>query len=175
MDQFVHGVLPWICLTLGLGAVVHLGIVLSIPWLAGAYLRSLEPPNAIFHAPKISAAYNPIRRSGTDLIYSVCNYNLSRGPLRVAAPVVKPYTSFSCFALNSDNFFIKNDQQVKDGFDVVLIGPRAPEPAAPESEIVRSPTTTGFLIFRYFVGDGSHEEQIERMRREIRLVRFGES
>lgn len=174
MDQFVYNALPWMCLTLVLGAAIHFAIVLAIPWLVGMYLRSLEPPNTIVHAPKPSAAYNPIRRSGTDLIYSVLNYNLSGGPLRVTAPVVQPYTSLSCFALNSDNFYVKNDQQVEGMFDIVLVGPRASEPEAPQSEIVRSPTTTGFLIFRYFVCDGSHEEQIECMRRQIRLVRFGD-
>ena len=82
--------------------------------------------------------------------------------------------SVSCFALNTDNFYVKNDQQVGRSFDFVLVGPGAPEPEAPGSDIVRSPTTTGGILFRYFVGDGSPEEQIERIRREIVLVRCGQ-
>lgn len=82
--------------------------------------------------------------------------------------------SVSCFALNSDNFYIRNDRQVEGAFDFVLVGPGWPEPEAPGGQIVRSPTATGGIIFRYFVGDGTHDEQIERARREIRLVRCGQ-
>jgi uncharacterized membrane protein len=159
----------WIGMTLLLGMAVHLGIVLAIPWVVGLRLRSMTTPNTIVHPPKPSADYNPVRRSGTDLIYSACAYDLSHGPLRITAPAVGTYMSVSCFALNSDNFYVKNDRQVGDAFDIVLVGPGTPEPEAPGSEIVRSPTTTGGIIFRYFVGDGTHNEQIERSRHKIRI------
>jgi uncharacterized membrane protein len=174
MSEFVQSAVLWIGMTFLLGAAIHLGIVLAIPWVVGLRLRSLANPNTIVHAPKPSADYNPVRRSGTDLIYSACAYNLAHGPLHITAPVSGAYMSVSGFALNSDNFFVKNDWQVGNSFDIVLVGPGTPEPAAPGSEIVRSPTTTGGIIFRYFVGDGTHEEQIESVRREIRLVRFGQ-
>ncbi|NUQ66466.1 MAG: DUF1254 domain-containing protein [Pirellulales bacterium] len=67
---------------------------------------------------------------------------------------------------------MRNDRQAKRWFDIVLVGPGWPEPRAPGSEIVRSPTTTGGIIFRYFVGDGTHEQQIKRVRREIWFAPF---
>jgi uncharacterized membrane protein len=173
MSEVARSTVLWISLSLSLGTAVHLGIVLAIPWLVGMRLRSLAEPNTVVHAPKPSADYNPIRRSGTDLIYSACSYDLSQGPLHVKAPTAGTYMSVSCFALNSDNFYVKNDRQFKGSFDIILVGPGAPEPEALGSEIIRSPTTTGGVIFRYFVGDGTHEEQIERARREIRIVRLG--
>jgi uncharacterized membrane protein len=80
--------------------------------------------------------------------------------------------SVSCFALNTDNFYVKNDQQVEGSFDFILVGPRSPEPDASGSEIIRSPTTTGGIVFRYFLGEGTCEEQIESSRRRIRVAAF---
>jgi uncharacterized membrane protein len=174
MSELAHNVALWLGLTLLLAAAIHLGIVVTIPYVIGIRLRSMAERNTLIHGAKPSAAFNPIRRSSPDLIYSVCPYDLSQGPLHVTAPVPDTYMSVSCFALNTDNFYVKNDQQVGRSFDFVLVGPGSPAPEAPGSDIVRSPTTSGGILFRYFVGDGSREEQIERVRREIVLVRFGQ-
>ena len=75
---------------------------------------------------------------------------------------------------NSDNYYVKNDRQAGSLLDIVLVGPGTPEPKVQAAEIVRSPTTTGGIIFRYFVGDGTHEAQIDSIRREIRIVHLGQ-
>lgn len=174
MSEFAQSVAVWIVLTLLLAAALHIGIVLAIPYVVGIRLRSMAERNTIVHAARPTADFNPIRRSSPDLVYSACPYDLSEGPLHITAPVPGTYMSVSCFALNTDNFYVKNDQQVETSFDIALVGPGTPEPKAPGSEIVRSPTTTGGILFRYFVGDGRHEEQIESIRREIRIARLGQ-
>lgn len=55
-------------------------------------------------------------------------YDLSKGPLHITAPVPGTYMSVSCFALNTVNFYVKNDQQVGRSFDFVLVGPGTPKP-----------------------------------------------
>ena len=58
------------------------------------------------------------------------------------APVPGTYMSVSCFALNTDNYYVKNDQQVGRSFDFVLVGPgRRPRrhPAATSSDPPRPP------------------------------------
>jgi uncharacterized membrane protein len=174
MGELVQSVALWIGLALLVATAVHLGIVLAIPYMVGIRLRSMAERNTIIHGAKPSADFNPVRRGSPDLIYSVCAYDLSQGPLHIAAPVPGTYTSVSCYALNTDNFYVRNDRQVASSFDFVLVGPGAPKPEAPGSDIVRSPTTTGGILFRYFVGDGTHEAEIESMRREIRIARFGQ-
>ncbi len=174
MSNLAQSVALWIGLTLLLAAVIHIGIVLAIPYVVGIRLRSMAERNTLVHGAKPTADLNPIRRSSPDLIYSVCAYDLSKGPLHITAPVPGTYMSVSCFALNTDNFYVKNDRQVAGSFDIVLVGPGAPAPEAPRSDIVRSPTTTGGILFRYFIGDGTHDEQIEANRREIRVARLGQ-
>jgi uncharacterized membrane protein len=173
MSDLVLHLAPWMGLMLLVAAAVHLAIILAIPWVVGIRLRAMGERNVIIHAARLSADYNPVRRSSPDLLYSACPYDLSQGPLRITAPASGTYMSVSCFALNTDNFYARNDRQVKDSFDFVLISPGAPTPEAPGSEVVRSPTTTGGVIFRYFIGDGTHDEQIENARREIRIAKFG--
>jgi len=174
MSKLVQGAVLWIGLTLLLAAAIHIGIVLALPYVVGIRLRSMAERNTIVHAARPTADFNPIRRSSPDLIYSACPYDLSEGPLHITAPVPGTYMSVSCFALNTDNFYVKNDQQVERSFDFILVGPGTPDPEALGRDIVRSPTTTGGILFRYFVGDGTHEEQIESIRREIRVARLGQ-
>ena len=170
MSEFAQSVAVWIALTVLLASAVHLGIVLAVPHVVGYRLRSMAQRNTVFHAPKPSADFNPVRRASPDLIYSACPYDLSAGSLRVTAPALETYMSVSCFASNTDNFYAKNDRHVETSFDFILVGPGTPQPEALGADIVRSPTTTGGIIFRYFVGEGTREEQIERFRNEIRVT-----
>ncbi len=172
MSELAHSAGLWIGLTLLLSAVIHFGIVLAIPYIIGIRLRSMAEPNTIVHFAKPSADFNPVRRTSPDLIYSTGPFDLSKGPLHITAPLSGTYMSVSCFAMNTDNFYVKNDQQVEGSFDFVLVGPGSPEPDASGREIVRSPTTTGGILFRYFIGDGTKDEQIESSRHKIRVAGF---
>jgi hypothetical protein len=48
---------------------------------------------------------------------------------------------------------------------------RLGEPAVETAKLVRTPTATGGIIFRYFVGDGTHEQTIEGIRPQIQIRR----
>jgi len=172
MCELAQSVSLWIGLTLLSAAAIHVGVLLAIPYAIGMRVRSMGEQNTMIHAAKPTADFNPVRRASPDLIYSLYGYDLSEGPLHVTAPVSGTYMSVSCYAMNTDNFYVKNDQQVDGSFDFVLVGPRTPRPEAPGSDIARSPTTTGGIIFRYFVGDGSHDEQIESIRHRVQVVRL---
>lgn len=174
MAEWAQPVAVWFGLTILLAASVHLAVILAIPWAVGRYLRSMGEPNVIVHADRPSANNNRIRRASPDLIYSLGSYDLSNGPLHVVAPTASTYTSVSCFASNTDNFYVKNDRQVTQCFDFFLVGPRTRAPKVPGMDIVRSPTATGGILFRYFVGDGKQVEEIECLRRQIRLESFRE-
>jgi uncharacterized membrane protein len=171
MNERTRSIALWIVITLLLGAAIHVGVVVAIPEIIGVYLRSLAESNTLVHAPRPSADYNPVRRSGPDIVYSACPFDLSEGPLHVTALVPDSYMSVSCFARNTDNFYVKNDRQVDGAFDFVLVRPGTAASATEAGEIVQSPTTTGGIIFRYFVGDGTHEQTIEDIRRQIQIRR----
>ena len=164
----------WFAGTLVLAAIVHFAVVLAIPRAIGSYLRSLAESNTIVHAAKPSAGNDQVRRSSPDLVYSACAFDLSDGPLRITAPVPDSYMSVSFYAINTDNFYVQNDLQVDGCFDVVLIGPNMPDPGIKGAEVVRAPSTTGGILFRYFAGDGQQQREIEAIRQRIRIRRVAD-
>ncbi|MDB4516273.1 DUF1254 domain-containing protein [Crocinitomicaceae bacterium] len=171
MSERTKSIVIWTMLTLLLAGVVHVGVICAIPYIVGIRLRSMAEKNTLIHTVKLSADYNPIRRSSPDMIYTCCSFDLSNGPLQVSAPVPASdlYMSVSCFALNTDNFYVKNDRQIDGNFNFVLVGPDAPAPNIEDTELVRSPTTTGGILIRYFIGDGTREGEIEASRQRISI------
>ena len=118
---------------------------------------------------KPSAGNDQVRRSSPDLIYSACPFDLSDGPLHITAPVPGSYMSVSCYAINTDNFYVKNDLQVDRRFNIILIGPDTADPGIADAEVVRSPSMTGGILFRYFVGNGDQVQEVEAMRQRISI------
>ena len=118
---------------------------------------SLGEGNTVVHAARPKAGNDQVRRSSPDLVYSACVFDLSDGPLHVTAPVPDSYMSVSFYAANTDNFYVKNDLQVDGRFDVVLVGPGTSKPGVEGAEVVRAPSCTGGILFRYFAGDGQRK------------------
>jgi uncharacterized membrane protein len=156
-------------MTLVVAAVVHFLAVLATPHAIGFALQSLAESNTLVHAEKPAAGNDQVRRSSPDLVYSACVFDLTDGPLHITAPAPESYMSVSFFASNTDNFWVKNDRHVDGTFDVVLAGPGTTTPDIDGAELVRSPTMTGGVIFRYFAGDGRRLEEIESLRQQISI------
>jgi len=169
MSKRRRSVLLWVAVTSVLGAIVHYVVVLAVPYAIGHHLTSLAESNTIVHAEKPSAGNERVRRSGPDLVYSACPFDLSDGPLHITAPVPESYMSVSFYAINTDNFYVKNDLQVDGDFDIVLIGPDMPAQAFAGIEVVRSPSMTGGILFRYFAGNEEQIQEIESIRRRITI------
>jgi uncharacterized membrane protein len=118
----------------------------------------------------VTAGKLRIVRPSPDLLYSLAVFDLSGGPIRITAPVLDSYVSLSLYAGNTDNFFVTNDRRLDGpGFDLTLVGPLDPQPVVEGSLVVRAPTETGVIVFRYFTGDGSRADEIRSVRREIAL------
>ena len=67
-----------------------------------------------FPAP-VTASSRDIVLPSPDLLYSVCVFDVSQGPVRVTAnPQLKSYWSVALYAANSDNFFVINDRKAGD-------------------------------------------------------------
>jgi hypothetical protein len=49
----------------------------------------------------------------------------------------------------------------------MLVGPHDPVPAPGAAAVVRSPSASGVIVLRYFIGDGSRLEQIRSARQAI--------
>jgi uncharacterized membrane protein len=166
-------IVGWLLATFVLTAATHYAAIVLYPrLLVWEWLRELAQrggTNRFLHGgpPRAQDRHIP-RLASPDLAYSAAGFDLSRGPLRIQAPVADRYTSVSLYAANTDNFFVRNDRQVEGGrFDFVLVGPRSPEPSVPDVSVVRAPSNTGVILLRFLVVDSDQLKRIESLRPNI--------
>ena len=112
-----------------------------------------------------------IVRPSPDLLYTICLFDVSRGPVILTAPVQDSYVSLSGFAANTDNFFAINDSQVApdaDGrkrFNVVLLGGVEGSASIPQdATVIHAPTDQGIVLFRSLVSDDEKLDELYRIQ-----------
>ncbi len=123
--------------------------------------------NAPAFPPRPTAETDRIVRSSPDLLYSICAYDLTDGPVEIAG-VVPPgtYWSASFYDMNTDNFRVVNDREAASRFAFRLV--RAGEGGAKAgAETVESPTARGVVLFRTLISDEKRLGELDAARREV--------
>lgn len=151
--------IKWIVATIVLAVLVHLIVVKIYPnIIMGAVTKKLEKvykgTNRLIYAPPTTDKSRNVVRPSPDLLYSACVYDVSENPIRITAKVPDTYWSISFYESNTDNFFVKNDRQVKSR-DVafILVGKGGKVTDAGDAEVIEAPTDKGFFIIRMLVKD----------------------
>lgn len=172
----------WFYRTLSLSVtaiLAHLALVWATPRLI--MWRVMNSPAAIelnMHnnaafPPAVDASSRRVVMPSPDMLYSVCVFDVSKGPVRVTAqPGLKTYWSIALYGANSDNFFVVNDQEAGEApVDLWLVskGPNAADPTVPTgAKVVVTPSETGFLLMRVLTGNYEAEKSIvEPARRTL--------
>ena len=161
-----------IAATLILATLFHFLTVMVFPTgvMARLSLRSRDMglrPNTIYHAPRIAAGMTTVVRPSPDLLYSVCRYDVSEAPLRITAEVPHTYWSLSCFASNTDNFFVINDRQVTSNpVEMVLVGPGRSYREPANTRVVVAPTARGVVLIRMLITDEAKINDLIRIQRQ---------
>lgn len=159
--------------------LVHLLVVWAAPRLImhvlmnGSVAKTLDMNNKAAFPPPVTAQSRSVVMPSPDLLYSVCAFDVSQGPVRVRAnPQLSTYWSIALYANNSDNFFVINDRNANgQAVDLWLVSKEAnvggiPTPSG--STVVITPSTTGFLLMRVLTGDYELEKAtVEPARRTL--------
>lgn len=182
MRGFTNHQRLWFYRTLSLlvtALVVHVAAVWAVPraimhvLMHGPTAQKMNMRNQAAFPEAVTAQSRTVVMPSPDMLYSVCAYDLDAGPVHVKAhPVLPNYWSIALYAANSDNFFVRNDRQ-SQGRPVdlwvvppVTDGPQKPVPAG--SEVVVSPSNTGFLLLRVLTTDYQAEKAVlEPARRTL--------
>jgi uncharacterized membrane protein len=150
----------WLLGGMLLGVAVHLATVLALPRTASqdAYARIVPtaPVNKVVPLPAPAPGNAIMPFMDPSFAAAVCRYDLSRGPLKLTAPVSQAYTSVSFYTRNGVAYYAINDRAAGRRvieLDLMTTQQRA---AMPEDEevtaadrlIVESPTTTGIIVLR---------------------------
>jgi len=159
--------------------IVHLLTVWAAPRLImqvlmdGPRARTMNMHNrAAFPAP-VNALERTVVMPSPDLLYSVCVFDTSDGPVRISAnPGLKTYWSIALYAADSDNFFVINDRTALGqpvNLWLVSQGANREGPTVPEgAQVVVSPSTKGFLLMRVLTGNYQAEKAaLESARRTL--------
>ena len=160
---------------------IHLATIWAAPRLImqvvmnGPHAKTLNMHNQAAFSEPITAASRAVVMPSPDMLYSMCVFDLSKGPVQITAnPQLKSYWSIALYAANSDNFFVINDRQAGDAPVDLTIVPSGPvswavPPGSKGSKLITSPSTQGFLLMRVLTGKYQTEKSIvEPARRTLR-------
>ena len=154
--------LLWLISGIVLGGLVHLGTVLALPRIAthNAYARiaATTPVNAVVPLPSVLPGGAVVPFMDPAFATAVCRYDLSKGTLKLTAPVSPAYTSVSFYTPLGVAYYAINDRAA--GRRVIELDlmttpqrnelPDNEEVTAADRLIVESPTETGLIVLRAF-------------------------
>ncbi|MBX9884816.1 MAG: DUF1254 domain-containing protein [Novosphingobium sp.] len=134
--------------------------------LAEAKMARTAPTNHFTHTPPVRAERQFVVRPSPDLLYSVCPFDLTAGPLDVTAvPVPGRYSSISVFDARTDVAFVRNDEQMAgQPMRVVLAMEGQTVPAGVETVRVRY--ATGIVLQRVLLADPAEAAEVDPIRRK---------
>ena len=170
-------ILRWLLVTLVVAAITHAALLYLGPSLImsramGRMTAAAGGVNQMAYAPRANADNNTVVRSSPDLLYNVCVYDLSNGPVRISADVPQgTYWSISFYDMNTNNFRVINDGQATAGAVLLVLtraGAQTPPPAG--AEIVTSPTDRGIALIRTLIDDERRYPEIDAARRQAKCA-----
>ena len=151
-----------------IAAIVHFAAIIAVPrvLMNVAMQRFGEDGDNVWHlAERITVASQKIVRSSPDFAYSACVYDLSNGPVVIAAAPWDEYWSLSLYGDNTDNFFVIDDREAHHGAEITLIKRGTPHPDS-ASTIVESPSTRGIALMRRLAPTASTYSAAAEVARE---------
>lgn len=162
----------WLGATLMVAALVHMGSVRALPRIAMARaLARIGPSNVMHYSERPNASSRLIVRPNPDMLSAFCPFDLSKGPVKLIARVAhSTYWSVSAYDAATNNFFVRDDQQIAgNAIEVVALrrGMRLPPlGGAPEQAILISPTKRGLFLVRLLIDDDAHSAALQAIQHQ---------
>ena len=133
-------------------------------------ITTQSPWNIFTHAPPVDARRQSVVRPSPDLLYSICPFDLSAGPVEVTAvPVPDRYSSISVFDSRTDVVFVKNDEQMA-GQPMRIVLALAGQQVPAGVEVVRLGKPKGIVLQRVLLADPSEAATVDPVRSQARCA-----
>jgi uncharacterized membrane protein len=139
-----------------LGGIVHICATFAAPVLGSGHayrqLSAALPLNRMTLLPPPAPGRQPLPYLLPDMIYAMCRYELTGGPVSVTAAVSGPGWVLSLHTPEGDNFYVLPGQQMRRDEVSFLLVPSTPvqtnRHAGPSDTQVASPTPEGLIVVR---------------------------
>lgn len=158
------------------------GIPFGVMKMVQSRIGGLSGKNTMIHAERPSHTSRAVVRPSPELLYSICSFDLSQGPLHVMSGAPNgTYWSVAFYRDNTDNFFVVNDkgtggaradvilysaEQMAAGKDAFDTRYKIAGNAALSSAVgVESPSLTGLVLIRTLINDEARLPEIDAERR----------
>lgn len=120
--------------------------------------------NRMTHTPLVTAERQTIVRPSPDLAYSVCAFDLTKGPLKVHAhPVPGHYWSLTVFDNKTNVAFVESDRDSK-GAPVEVVLATAGQTVPESARRVAMPSEKGVALLRVLLKDRAEFATVTRYR-----------
>lgn len=159
--------------TLVLAAILHILTILAIPRFATrdawSRISEIAEPAGITLLPRPLPGDEPLPGLDPSMVYGVCLYDLSEGPLAISAPMPDHYWSVAFHTREGVIFYAVNDEAAtSDRFDIEVRDARQMRqyrleyPEADETLLaIEAPAATGFALIRALVAAPSLRSEVE--------------
>ena len=177
LASFLIRFIKWTIFVMSLTAMVHIAVVLYLPSLAmsrlNAKLVDVRGANVALPSPRPDADARTVVMPSPDLLYSICAYDVSEGPLRITSPVPNSYWSLSVYADNTDNFLVINDAQAGGlEVDLILADAGAVVDNPERMPVINAKTPTGVVLMRSLITSEDDLAYLDALRRQARCAPY---
>lgn len=128
--------------------------------------------NQVWHGPPTDETSRRVVRPSPDILYSVCPYDLSDGPLRLTVPWPSDgsYASISFYDADTNNFEVINDRDRRQASSEEIhlhsfhLGAPPGDLDDQDARAVVTPTVQGLALYRRVVMGGTRVETADGER-----------
>lgn len=121
--------------------------------------------NRMTHGPLVTAESQTIVRPSPDLAYSICAFDLGKGPVEVYAhPVPDHYWSLTVFDSATNVAFVRSDRDSR-GQPVRIVLAAAGQSVAKGGHAVTMPDAKGVALIRVLLKNRAEIAQVDRFRK----------
>ena len=133
-------------------------------------LGRAAPANVFRHGPPTTAENQTIVRPSPDLLYSICQFDLTNGPVAIdVPPVAGQYWSLSLFDTRTDVIAVRSDRDT--GGKPARLALVAPGQSAPAGyKAIRYTQRRGLALIRILVTDRAALPAIDAIRKTARCA-----
>lgn len=164
-----------------LGFVLHLLFInyfhVGMLWVFDRATGANESVNTVLlRTDTANSDTRGLKRPSSDIMYSICTYDVKYKPLIITSSIPNSYWSISFYSDNTDNFVTLNDHDIENNYlKIYLAGVNSEPKKVSNGTVVVSPTDTGYALVRMFVGNGENLQNLKDIQETLNCIEYNDS